>query len=209
MSKSDDDKPPFYFEGFDEPNYTQVPDIVFDMLAPNLTEAELRVLLYIIRRTFGFKKMADTISQNQMASGIRTRDGRQLDLGTGMSKSAVWRGCKGLVEKGVLVVEQRQSEQGDSDVNVYALRFRNGVSLQKSDPYSPKESPVSLQKSTQDTVHNTQLNKGRDRHKKYSSGEPYNEEERAKAIAKSAEAVPFDPEMFFGSNIRPSENDNE
>ena len=46
-------RPPAAFEGFSSPNYTQVPDELFDILMPSLTDAELRVLLYIIRRTFG------------------------------------------------------------------------------------------------------------------------------------------------------------
>ncbi len=145
-------KEPFIYEGFSSPNTTPTPNDVYDILAPQLTEAELRVLLYVIRRTFGFQKNSDAISTAQMANGITTRDGRQLDYGTGMSKSAVWRGCKGLVEKGILIVEQRQSEQGDSDVNVYSLHFREGVTLQESNGYSAKETPVTLQKSTQKKV---------------------------------------------------------
>ena len=34
---------PFVFRGFDSPNTTQVPDAFFDEVAPQLTEAELRV----------------------------------------------------------------------------------------------------------------------------------------------------------------------
>jgi hypothetical protein len=60
------------FEGFGAPNTTPVPDVVFDVLAPDLGEAELRVLLYIIRRTFGFKKAADTISLGQMVHVLRS-----------------------------------------------------------------------------------------------------------------------------------------
>lgn len=73
----------FRYEGFSHPNYTPVPDDVFDLIAPQLTEAELRVLLYIVRRTFGFKKDSDAISLNQMIHGIKTRGGRVLDQGTG------------------------------------------------------------------------------------------------------------------------------
>ena len=47
---------PYIFRGFDSPNYTQVPDILFDERMAHLSGAELKVLLYIIRRTFGFKK---------------------------------------------------------------------------------------------------------------------------------------------------------
>ena len=108
-----------------------------------------------------------------MVSGVKTRDGRVMDKGTGMSKSAVWRGANGLVEKGILNRQQSQSENGEYETNVYSLRFsaetdeeniqdnkseNRGVSLQKSNPISPKEPPllskrdtVSLQKSTQTT----------------------------------------------------------
>jgi len=54
------------FQGFRSPNYTQVPDELFDELMSTLSGAELKVLLYIIRRTFGFKKGSDTISLSQM-----------------------------------------------------------------------------------------------------------------------------------------------
>ncbi len=141
----------YHFDGFASPNFTQVPDELFDVLAPELTEAELRVLLYIVRRTFGFKKQADAISVSQLVGGLKSRDGRLLDKGTGMSRSAVWRGATGLVEKGVLAVQRTRSEDGDYESNVYSLRFREGVSLQKSNPRSPKEQPVTLQESRQDT----------------------------------------------------------
>lgn len=84
-------KPKFYYEGFSAPQFTQLPNAVTDILMPELSEAELKVLLYIIRRTFGFGKNADAISLNQMIDGITTRDGRVLDRGTGLSRSSVRR----------------------------------------------------------------------------------------------------------------------
>src|SRR2546423_9842309 len=66
MPSNDTKKSRPRFEPFQGPNYTLVPDEVFDRLLPELTGAELKVLLYIIRRTFGFKKDADSISLAQM-----------------------------------------------------------------------------------------------------------------------------------------------
>jgi len=114
----------FHFEGFSSPNTTPVPDEFFDVLAPRLSEAELRVLLYIIRRTFGFKKQADAISLKQLVEGIRTKDGTVLDTGTGMSKRGVLLGVSGLVNKGIIEVQRRMSEDGKHEINVYSLRFR-------------------------------------------------------------------------------------
>jgi hypothetical protein len=146
--------PTFRFEGFRLPNYTQTPNEFFDELAPKLTEAELRVLIYVIRRTFGFHKKAEAISLSQMTEGITTRDGRVLDIGTGMSRSAVWRGAKGLVEKGVIGVERVQSENGEYETNVYSLRFaeETEVSLQENHPPSFREQGVGVQERVQNKV---------------------------------------------------------
>jgi hypothetical protein len=151
MDDSIPDKP-FRYEGFPSPNTTPVPDDVFDVLMPVLSEAELRVLLYVVRRTFGFKKSSDAISASQMVKGITTRDGRVLDRGTGLSKSAVWRGIAGLIDKGVLLKETRESDAGDSDVNIYALRYRGGVVLHEDYPSPRKERRVVQQRDTQETV---------------------------------------------------------
>jgi hypothetical protein len=112
------------FEGFSSPNYTQVPDELFDVLMPQLSEAELRVLLYIVRRTFGFKKSSDDISLRQLVDGIRTKDGTQLDHGAGIGKTAAVRAVKGLVEKCIIVAQRNQSVQNGYEATTYALRFR-------------------------------------------------------------------------------------
>ena len=113
-----------HFPGFGRPTYTMVPDELFDELLPDLSGAETKVLLYIIRHTFGWKKNSDNISLKQMAEGIRTRDGRVLDRGAGVSKSAAAQAVKELVDRGViLAVRNRSMEKGD-EPTTYTLRFR-------------------------------------------------------------------------------------
>src|SRR6476661_340025 len=113
------------FRGFSGPNYTPVPDELFDDLMVDLSGAELRVLLYIIRRTFGFKRDADAISLSQMVSGITTRDGRVLDHGTGLSKATVARGLKGLRDKGIILAERHSSPERGHEATSYRLKFRS------------------------------------------------------------------------------------
>jgi len=91
------------FIGFSSPRYTQVPDELFDELLSELTGAELKVLMYVVRRTFGFKRDSDHISLSQMVNGIVKKDGVVLDKGTGLAKDSVARATKSLVEKGILV----------------------------------------------------------------------------------------------------------
>jgi len=113
------------FNGFRSPTTTPVPDEVFDDLIADLTGAELKVLLYICRRTFGFKKDRDSISLNQIANGITTRDDRVLDRGTGLSKRHVQRALKSLELKNVVTVNRRMDEEGENEINIYSLNFIN------------------------------------------------------------------------------------
>jgi len=71
------------------PNSTQIPDVILDRWMAVLSGAEFKVLLYIARRTYGFGKDSDDISLNQLARGIRRRDGTSLDGGTGLSRSGL------------------------------------------------------------------------------------------------------------------------
>lgn len=122
MTKDAPEGPSRPFSGFRSPNYTMVPDELFDELLPELSGAELKVLLYIIRRTFGFKRDSDTISLNQMLSGIKTRDGRILDRGVGLSKKTVLVAIRSLEEKNAIVTEQRQSVERGHEPTSYRLK---------------------------------------------------------------------------------------
>lgn len=115
----------FHYPGFKVVNSTPVPDDVFDVIAPELEHGELRVLLYIIRRTFGFKKQSDHISLNQLVEGIRKRDGEVLDRGAGVSKSTAVRAVKGLIEKGIIVAARNSSPDRGYEATTYSLRFQD------------------------------------------------------------------------------------
>ena len=115
--------PPHKFPGFLRPTTTPVPDEVFDLLMNELSGAELKVLLYICRRTFGFKKDSDNISLNQLINGITTKDGKVLDKGTGLSRDSVTRVIRSLESKGVIVCIRRQSREKGNEPTTYALNF--------------------------------------------------------------------------------------
>jgi hypothetical protein len=131
------------FQGFQFPTTTPVPDEVFDVLMPQLSGAELKVLLYICRRTFGFKKASDSISLSQIAHGITTRDGRVLDGGTGLCKRHVIRALKVLEKKNIIRVTRTVDETGLNEVNTYSLNMRDpGSGGGTKSPYgSDKISP--------------------------------------------------------------------
>ena len=111
------------FPGFRSPKYTQVPDELFDKLLSELNESELKVLLYIIRRTFGFKKDNDNISIAQICKGIKTKDGKVLDKGTGLGKSSVARAIKWLEGKNIIIARRRKDQKRGFLPTTYSLNI--------------------------------------------------------------------------------------
>jgi phage replication O-like protein O len=94
------------------PNSTQVPDVILDHWMAELSGAEFKVLMYVARRTYGFGKDSDRISLNQIARGIRRRDGRCLDRGTGLSRTGVKAACYALIDRGLLIRQANRTEEG-------------------------------------------------------------------------------------------------
>jgi hypothetical protein len=92
--------------------FTKIPNEVLDWLLPDLSAAELRVLLYVYRRTLGFHKLSDKISLKQICNGIETRAGKPLDRGTGLSREAAIQAIRRLGRFGVIAVHQKGPGRG-------------------------------------------------------------------------------------------------
>ncbi len=102
---------------------TATPDWLFDEVAPDLDKAPLKVLLYIVRRTCGFRKSADAISLSQFQHGIVTRDGRQFDKGAGVkNRTTLLRALADLEERGLIGHQAALHADGGHATTVYYLR---------------------------------------------------------------------------------------
>lgn len=170
--------PSWKFEGFCSPNTTQVPDEFFDVLSPHLSGGEVKVLLYIIRRTYGFKKDRDNISLSQMLNGIVKKNGERLDFGAGISKPSLCRVLKTLAEKEIIIPTKQFDCKGGCIATSYQLNFQRGNNISKrpmATRFDPEhkspgkimrqgvsqdlDSPLVKKRDTQHTVNNRQLNK--------------------------------------------------
>ncbi|MBK7694781.1 MAG: replication protein [Saprospiraceae bacterium] len=83
--------------------HTQVPNILLDTHLPNLTESELKILLVIIRQTYGWidkftgkRKIKDRISQSQFR------------IKTGLSKRIISKTLKMLSDKDLISIYDRK-----------------------------------------------------------------------------------------------------
>ena len=122
-----DDRHPRPEQGLRELNTTQVPDEIFDYWLPRLSDAELKVLLYIVRRTLGFRKQADAIKPAQFLSGVTSRSGAQLDGGCGVSQKHLYRALSDLQSKGLISVQRRVSARVGNQASVFTLVFAHDV----------------------------------------------------------------------------------
>lgn len=92
--------------GFKSPNYTQIPNDFFDMI-PDMTNAELRVVLVAMRQIFGFHKSApEAISLSQ------------FEKRTGLSRNGVIRGIIDATKHGVM---EKSDTPGKRAVSKYTI----------------------------------------------------------------------------------------
>jgi DNA-binding transcriptional ArsR family regulator len=137
------------FAGFERPAYTAIPNELLDVLMPRLSPAELKVTLYVARRTFGFKKGSDRISASQFERGIIRSDGQVLDHGTGLSRRAVYLALDSLTRKGILLRMRHSSEERGDEANEYALNISEvdssaamSKALREGQPFAGVQAPA-------------------------------------------------------------------
>jgi phage replication O-like protein O len=122
------------------PNSTQIPDVILDHWIGVLSGAEFKVLLYVARRTYGFGKDADNISLNQIAAGMRRRDGTLLNRGTGLSRSGVKIACNLLIEKRILIRTSRTAKGSrEPEESTYRLNLYAPLPVDDEPPSEPPE----------------------------------------------------------------------
>lgn len=76
-----------------QPNFTQAPNALFDEWLPKLSHVELKVLMVIMRKTFGWHKIRDRISLSQ------------LEKYTGTDRTKIIKAAKNLQKMGLIVKE--------------------------------------------------------------------------------------------------------
>lgn len=115
----------YHFGGLDSLSGTTFPDVLLDQVMANLTGAEFKVLAYIVRRTIGFGRASDTISLDQICSGVRGRNDAVVDAGTGLSKKTAIAALKGLQDKGVVVARKATGKDRANLPTALSLRVRD------------------------------------------------------------------------------------
>ena len=131
------------FRGYRGPRFTPIPDEFLDHQLADLTSAEAKVMLFLFRKTYGYRKSADRVSFAQLERGTISSDGTVIDRGTGLSKATIWRALKGLQKKGLIEVHRQTTPAGDADVNYYQIHEFEGPEMSEDSPSSSPQPPRS------------------------------------------------------------------
>ena len=109
---------------FARPTTTATPDEIFEEWVHVLGHAELLALLYVVRRTLGFKKATDGISYTQFLDGITTREGKVLDRGCGIkNRTTLAAALRRLEDLRLIHSYKTQDARGDRATTRYGLWF--------------------------------------------------------------------------------------
>ena len=99
------------------PNYTQFPNIIIDDMMWQLTGAQVKIILAIARKTFGWHKQTDRISNSQL-TGL-----------TGLSEAGLIKAMKGLLKMQLIIKEQ--TGKGKGIKTNYEINFNTKLSNTK------------------------------------------------------------------------------
>lgn len=120
------------WEGFSIPfkNFFKVPYNFIEALPLMDSMAELKVVLYVLRHTWGFQEFGDgkKITIDEFVQGRKLKNRERMDSGTGLSEKAVRLGIERAINHGFL-----ECEVDDSDLGRIKRYFRLSV-LEEEDP---------------------------------------------------------------------------
>lgn len=102
-----------HFNGWQEPkeNWSKLPHEFIDVLNTVETIGELKVILYILRHTWGYHDDEKKITLDEFENGRKRRDGSRLDGGTGLSRPTVLSGLSKAEAHGFINIETDTSDK--------------------------------------------------------------------------------------------------
>lgn len=159
--KTDEEKPvynaKYMFEGFDDPkeNWSRLPHKLINALNIISTEGECKVILYILRHTWGFGDDEKKITLDEFCKGRKRRDGSRIDNGTGMSVNSVRQGLIRAVNHGFIIHEKDDSDKA-REKHYFSLRMSKSDSLESEVNNLESDSDT---RSEKETISNKPLRK--------------------------------------------------
>lgn len=101
------------FPGFESPreNWSRLPHELINHLHLMTSEAEVKVVLYTLRHTWGFGDDQKRITIDEFCRGRKRKDGSRFDNGTGLSENAIRAGIENAVKHGFIEVSEDATDK--------------------------------------------------------------------------------------------------
>jgi hypothetical protein len=119
----------FIFEGFDKPseNWSKLPHVFMNFLPRIMSLSELKVVLYILRHTWGFQEFDNPrrITVDEFMHGRKLKDGSRIDDGTGMSEPSIRDGLKRAEKHGFITIDVNDIDKARVEKS-YQLNMNQG-----------------------------------------------------------------------------------
>jgi hypothetical protein len=115
------------FKGFATPkeNWSKLPHEMIEAMPFVETVGELKVILYILRHTWGFQDEDKKITLDEFEHGRRRRNGSRIDNGLGLTRPTIIDGLKRAEEHGFIAVEVDTSDSARTK-KYYSLVMEEG-----------------------------------------------------------------------------------
>lgn len=129
------------WEGFviPETDYFKVPNDFIEAMSRISSLAELKIILYVMRHTWGFQEY-DThkkITIDEFMSGRKLRTRERMDSGTGLSDTGVKEGTAKAIKDGFLECDVDDSDRGRVK-KLYRIKLKNSGDDQGNTPPKAK-----------------------------------------------------------------------
>ena len=175
------------FSGFhpSSANYSRLPHQLIEELHTFTSLAELKIVLYVLRHTWGYQDDYKRITLEEFEHGRKERDGTRIDEGVGMTKPSIIDGIKRAIEHGFL--HSHTDETDNARVKKFYSLTESGL---KSFTSEVKESDSSSKETSHRTEKETKERNSKKETKKDSSSLP-------------EEAAPLISDKEIQSNILP------
>jgi len=141
---------PRLMDGFILPkqNWSKLPHILFDYIS-QMTGAELKIVLYILRHTWGFSEFGQPkrITLDEFCNGRKRADGSRMDIGTGLSPNSIKTGIRAAIAHGFLL---QIPDNHDAARHSYEYQL-NMIAGDESSKVDARVSKIDTQPSKTDT----------------------------------------------------------
>jgi hypothetical protein len=142
-----------------EDGYTQTPNAWFNILLKIDNMAELKIVLYIIRHTWGFRDedgerdLSKKITTDEFAYGRKLKDGSRFDSGTGLGLTSIKDGVKKALEHRYIFCEVDDSDLARIKKN-YGLNLLDEEEEDNSDGRNPTTDSHNVTTDSQNATSN-------------------------------------------------------